>query len=174
MLLRVMRVITAIGIVPKARAGRMRCSRPSQNPAKLPVRSESTSTSPVKAVMEVTLLNRPGNGRSPRFTVKITTRIIASQKIGMLIPVSARTEVILSSIEYCLTAEITPTGTPTRTAIDMANAVSSSVAGNRTRSSVVTGRPVTMDSPRSPVIASLRNSPYWTKTGLSSPMLARS
>src|SRR5215212_4091791 len=164
MLLRVMRVITAIGIVPKARAGRMRCSRPSQNPAKLPVRSESTSTSPVKAVMEVPLLNRPGNGRSPRFTVKITTRIIASQKIGMLIPVSARTEVILSSQEYCLTAEITPTGIPTSTAMNMAKAVSSAV----------TGRPVTMESPRSPVNASLRNTTYWTSTGLSSPIWARS
>src|SRR4028119_650445 len=49
MLERVMRVITAIGIVPRAMAGMTRCNRPSQNPAKFSVRSESTSTSPVMA-----------------------------------------------------------------------------------------------------------------------------
>ncbi len=172
MLERVIRMITAIGIVPRARAGIMRCRSPSQNPAKLKVSSESTSTSPVMEVMAVVGPRRPGNGRSSRLTPKITTRIIASQKMGMLIPVSARTEVVLSSIEYCLTAEITPTGTPTRMAMSIANATSSKVAGKRTRSSVVTGRPVSVESPRSPLTASLRKSPYWTKMGLSSPMFS--
>src|SRR5215204_2640903 len=172
MLERVMRVTTAMGMVPRATAGMMRCSSPSQNAAKLSARSESTSTSPVMAGMETSVLRRPGKGNHPRLTKKITTRIIASQKIGMLIPVSARTEVTLSSNEYCLTAEITPTGTPTNTAMSMAKAVSSKVAGSRTRSSVVTGRPVTMESPRSPLAASLRKRPYWTRIGLSSPILA--
>ena len=124
------------------------------------------------AVIPVVGSRRPGNGRSSRLTPKITTRIMASQKMGMLIPVSARTEVDLSSSEYCLTAEITPTGIPTRMAMSIANAVSSRVAGNRVSSSVVTGRPVTMESPRSPLRASLRKSPYWTKIGLSRPMFS--
>src|SRR5918997_873636 len=172
MLERVMRATTAMGIVPRAMAGMTRCNRPSQNPAKFSERSESTSTSPVMAVIEVSVPRRPGNGNHPRFTKKTTIRIIASQKMGMLMPVRARTEVILSSSEYCLTAEITPTGTPTSTATSMANAVSSTVAGSRSRSSVVTGRPVTTESPRSPLTASTRNSPYWTMTGLSNPMLS--
>ena len=58
-------------------------------------------------------------------------RTIASQKMGMLMPASAKTEVVLSSHEYCLTAEITPTGTPTTMATSIAAIVSSSVAGNR-------------------------------------------
>jgi hypothetical protein len=172
MLERVMRVTTAIGIVPRAMAGMMRCSRPSQKPAKFKVSSESTRTSPVKAVIVVSVPRRPGNGNHPKFTKKTTIRIIASQKMGMLIPVRARTEVALSSSEYCLTAEITPTGTPTSTATSIANAVSSSVAGSRSRSSVVTGRPVTTESPRSPLTASKRKSPYWTMTGLSRPMFS--
>src|ERR671917_610364 len=172
MLERVILITTAIGMVPRARAGIIRYRIPSQKPAKLSVSSESTRTSPVIEVMAVLGPSRPGKGRSPRFTPKITTRIIASQKIGMLIPVSARTEVTLSSNEYCLTAEITPTGTPTSTAMSMAKAVSSKVAGSRSRSSVVTGRPVTMESPRSPLAASLRKRPYWTRIGLSSPILA--
>src|SRR5918993_2709407 len=173
MLERVMRVPTAMGIVPRAMAGMTRCNRPSQNPAKFSERSESTSSSAVIAVIEVSVPRRPGNGNHPRFTKKTTIRIIASQKIGMLIPVSARTEVILSSSEYCLTAEITPTGTPTSTATNMAKAVRSSAAGNLTRSSLVTGRPVTMEVPRSPLAASLRKSPYCTITGLSSPICSR-
>src|ERR687894_1799814 len=169
---RVTLIPTAIGMVPKARAGIIRYKIPSQKPAKFRVRRESTRTSPVMEVMAVLGPSRPGKGRSPRFTPKITPRIIASQKIGMLIPVSARTEVTLSSNEYCLTAEITPTGTPTSTAMSMAKAVSSKVAGSRSRSSVVTGRPVTMETPRSPLAASLRKRPYWTRIGLSSPILA--
>src|ERR671912_2145328 len=172
MLERVILITTAIGIVPRAMAGMIRCNSPSQKPAKFSVSSESTSTSPVMEVMAVVGSRRPGNGRSSRFTPKITTRIMASQKIGMLIPVSARTEVVLSSNEYCLTAEITPTGTPTSTATSMAKATSSKVAGSRTRSSVVTGRPVTMESPRSPLTASLRKRRYCIGTGLSSPILA--
>src|SRR5215217_7901980 len=172
MLERVILITTAIGMVPRATAGMIRYRIPSQKPAKFRVRRESTRTSPVMEVMTVLGPSRPGNGRSSRFTPKITTRIIASQKMGMLIPVSARTEVTLSSSEYCLTAEITPTGTPTSTAMSMAKAVSSKVAGSRTRSSIVTGRPVTMESPRSPLAASLRKRPYWTRIGLSSPILA--
>ena len=37
----------------------------------------------------------------------------------------------------------------------------------------MTGRPVTMESPRSPLTASARKIPYWTMTGLSSPMFSR-
>ena len=43
--------------------------------------------------------------------------------------------------------------------MSIANAVSSRVAGNRTRSSVVTGRPVTMESPRSPLSSVLEEEP---------------
>lgn len=39
-------------------------------------------------------------------------------------------------------------------------------------SSTVTGRPVTVELPRSPLRASLRKSPYWTKIGLSRPMFS--
>ncbi len=38
--------------------------------------------------------------------------------------------------------------------------------------SIVTGRPVTTESPRSPLTASTRKSPYWTMMGLSSPMFS--
>src|ERR687897_447775 len=172
MLERVILITTAIGMVPRATAGMIRYKIPSQKAANCRVRRESTRTSPVMEVMAVLGPSRPGKGRSARFTPKITTRIMASQKIGMLIPVSARTEVVLSSNEYCLTAEITPTGTPTSTATSMAKATSSKVAGSRTRSSVVTGRPVTMESPRSPLTASLRKRRYCIGTGLSSPILA--
>src|SRR5918994_2774176 len=170
MLERVMRITTAIGMVPRAMAGITKCNSPSQNAGKLSVSRESTSSSPVMEVTAYPVPRRPGNGSHPRFTKKMTMRIIASQKMGMLIPVSARTEVNLSSHEYCLTAEMTPTGTPTTTAMSMANIVSSSVAGKRARSSVVTGRPVTMELPRSPLKAPARKIPYCTMTGLSSPM----
>ena len=79
------------------------------------------------------------------------------------------TEATLSRSEYCLTALITPTGTPTRIAMIMAKAVSSKVAGRRSRSSVVTGRPVTIESPRSPLTAPFRKTRYWTGSGSSSP-----
>src|SRR5215208_3707013 len=98
MLDRVIRMITAMGIVARARAGIMRCSSPSQKPAKFRVSSESTSTNPVMAVIPVVGSRRPGNGRSSRLTPKITTRIMASQKMGMLIPVSARPQVAPESI----------------------------------------------------------------------------
>ncbi len=101
-------------------------------------------------------------------------RIIASQKIGMLIPVSARTEVNLSSHEYCLTAEITPTGTPTSDR-DEHGEGRELQRGREARQELRGYRP-----PRDDGVAEVpcervaRNIPYWTMTGLSSPMLARS
>ena len=54
----------------------------------------------------------PEDGSQPRFSEKMMTRISANQKVGTAIKNRVINMVILSRTEYCLIADIIPTGMP--------------------------------------------------------------
>ena len=63
-------------------------------------------------------------------------------KLGMEAKSIATTMLTLSTMEYCLMAEITPTGTPISVAMSIASVARRSVVGNRVMISLTTGRRV--------------------------------
>jgi hypothetical protein len=67
-----------------------------------------------------------------------------------------------------------PAPTPTTTAINIAAAASSTVAGKRAKTSSATGAFDWYDRPKSPLTACERKSAYWTRSGRSSPSSCRS
>ena len=87
----------------------------------------------------------------------------------MLMPISDPTRLAWSSGRRTCLAAMTPSGTPTPTANIIAAMVSSIVAGNRSRSSVVIGRWLSMLTPKSPLEHRCRYLPYCTTSGRSRP-----
>ena len=67
------------------------------------------------------------------------------------------------------TAASIPTLTPSTMTSSSAPSASDRVTGSRAPNSSVTGRPLTIEVPRSPVTAFSSHDPYWTRTGRSAP-----
>ena len=57
----------------------------------------------------------PDDGSQPRFSEKMMTRINANQKVGTAIKNRVINMVMLSRTEYCLIADMIPTGMPMMT-----------------------------------------------------------
>ena len=70
-------------------------------------------------------------------------------------------------------ADRTPAGMPRQTAIKVAITTICAVYGNRRPMSLMTGLPVRSEVPRSSVATSPAQSPNWTTSGRSSPILLR-
>ncbi len=111
MLERVMRAIRAAEPVPKVIAGRIRCE----------------------------IVPRPVAGSHPRVTAKSTISISPSQKTGIETPNRATSMLALSKMEFRFVAEIIPATTPMSMAIAIAATANSTVLGNLSHISVVTG-----------------------------------
>ena len=90
-------------------------------------------------------------GSQPSRTEKMYLRMIARKKIGIEIPISEPTRLEWSNELPCRFAAKKPSGMPSTSAKIIAASASSTVAGKRSRISVVTGRRDVMLVPRLPV-----------------------
>ncbi|MOA36452.1 hypothetical protein D3C78_1579750 [compost metagenome] len=80
---RVMRAITANGMVPSTMAGRIRCITASLNAPSSSLSRVSMSMKPVFGSMSYSRSMRPETGVQPRLTEKNMIRIRPHQKIGI-------------------------------------------------------------------------------------------
>ena len=78
-------------------------------------------------------------GRHCSVTANIQMSMSPSQKPGTAANSSARTVIVVSSGEYCFTADMTPRGIPIVALISIENIASFNVVGNRTPISFATG-----------------------------------
>ena len=92
-----------------------------------------------------------------------------SQKWGMEMPNNAMKVALLSSHEYCLRAEITPSGMAISSAIESEASVNSTVAGRRLIIVAKIGCPVKIDVPKSAVSKPCKKWAYCSMSGLFSP-----
>ena len=83
-------------------------------------------------------VSKPEGGSTLKLTAKIMISISPVQKFGMDTPVRANTVAILSKMEYCFTAAITPVTTPMIVAKETLNTASVTVAGTLWRISMDT------------------------------------
>src|SRR3954451_10645748 len=88
-------------------------------------------------------------------------------------PIMATPETTWSVTVLRRTAATMPAAIPTTEPMRVAVVARISVAGSRTAISVVTGRPVRADVPRSPVSTSVMNCQYWASNESSRPSLSR-
>jgi hypothetical protein len=97
-----------------------------------------------------------------RFSTPASKRIniMASQKLGMLIPKSPKVVPTLSTQELGFAPAQTPKGIASRVAIMIAKIASSMVAGKRVLMTRATGSAYLKDLPKSPAAADLRNLRY--------------
>src|SRR3990170_8812384 len=97
------------------------------------------------------MLRTPANSR---------ISIMASQKLGMLIPKRPKVVPTLSSHELGREPAHTPNGIARQVAMIIEKTASSMVAGSRDLMTLVTGSPYLKDLPKSPATAELRNLRY--------------
>ena len=88
--------------------------------------------------------------------------MIASQKLGMLMPKRPNVVPTLSIQELGLEPDHTPSGIAKSVAMRIAKNASSMVAGRRVLMTLITGSAYLNDLPKSPAAADLRNFKYWT------------
>jgi len=114
--------------------------------------------------------SRPtGPGSQPRMTKKTRMSTRPSQNDGSAIPIRVMPRTEKSKGPSRLAPASTPKGTPITMAKVRDTRASSTVAGSRSHRSLVTGRPVMVDSPRSPWARSARKTPYCSGIDLSKP-----
>ena len=154
MALRVMRAITAMGMVPSTVAGSARCSRADVNaPGSCPRQEASAlsmSMKPLTGSMSNSMPTRPDTGVHCSPTEKNMIRISPHQNTGMLLPTVARPITSWSNQLPRLKAAAMPSSKPPVSASNSAAMASSMVAGNSTANSAATGSRVTRLCPRSP------------------------
>ena len=129
MLARVIRAMTASGIVASASAGSIRCRSASARVAQSRCSAASRMTKFVHGTNAVPLARRKPVGKMRSCTPKNHASTRPSQKIGIDTPVSAPRRARLSSTELRHTADATPIGMPNAIATTMAAIASSTVAG---------------------------------------------
>ena len=88
--------------------------------------------------------------------------MIASQKLGMLMPNRPQVVPRLSIHEFGLAPAQTPSGMASSVAMTMAQNASSMVAGSRLRITLVTGSAYLNDLPKSPAATDFKNFQYCT------------
>ena len=86
--------------------------------------------------------------------------MMASQKLGMLMPKSPKVVPTLSIQELGLAPAQTPSGIASSVAMLIATTASSIVAGRRLRMTLITGSVYLNDRPKSPANADRRNFRY--------------
>ncbi len=147
---RVIRAMTARGIVASASAGRIRWRIASTRVGPSRCSSASRMTKFVHGTNMVPLERRKPVGRTRSCTPKNHASTRPSQKIGIETPVSAPRRARLSSSELRQTAEATPMGMPSAMATTIDAVASSTVAGKRRSRSLATGSPRMIETPRCP------------------------
>src|SRR6266550_380806 len=103
-----------------------------------------------------------------------SSSIVASQKLGMLRPISPPTRMAASSAVPLRIAEAIPMGSATARAKASASTVNSALTGSRARMSGRTGRLVRSETPKSPRTTRPIQSAYWSGSGLFRPNSRRS
>ena len=93
---------------------------------------------------------RPTDGSHPSRTAKMYLRMIARKKIGIEIPINDAKRLVWSIQVPYFFAAMNPSGIPKMVAKSIAPTASSTVAGNRSLSSSITGTRVCELVPRSP------------------------
>src|SRR5688572_27832513 len=86
--------------------------------------------------------------------------MIASQKLGMLMPNRPKVVPMLSIHEFGRDPAHTPSGIASKVAMMMAKVASSMVAGRRVLMTSMTGSAYLKDLPKSPAAADFRNFKY--------------
>ena len=102
----------------------------------------------------------PYGGTQPIFTAKKNINMMPNQKGGADCPIRATNFPNASIMVPRFTADKMPNGTPINNEKVKATAPNSSVAGARSITTSVTGRPSLTDSPKSPRKAPFRKMPY--------------
>ena len=148
---RVIRAISAAEIAPSVTDGNTRCW--------------STSTTPPSPRAET--MPDDGSRRSVSENTRISTR--PSQKLGVLLAVSATSMTARSTSVCGRNAATVPARTPVRLANSIAHAARTSVLAYLDSTSGSTGSLSSSDRPRSPCSARPSQVTYWTGTGRSSP-----
>src|SRR5574343_1126089 len=136
---RVMRAITASGLVPKTMVGSARWLSADQKAPLSSESRESMSKKPVVGSMKYCTEMRPDTGVKSSCTENSRISSNPHQKMGMEYHVSETPITPWSSMELRLTAAMMPAGIPTNNANNMAHKASSMVAGKSAANSSSTG-----------------------------------
>jgi len=145
-----MRAMIAIGIVQRAREGRIRCAKALLKAVQFKARRLSKRRRPLCKGIEIMESIRPEKGSHPKKTEKRKISMRPNQKTGIETPKRAINIATVSKMEFLLQADIIPAGIPIIRARIIAKRVNSKVAGNLLAISLATGVLDLIDFPVSP------------------------